>query len=56
MVSQERTEWQNQSMPFRWHSGSSTTSPAMLNLDPQVAEILRWPAREFKFQHPGAHG
>ena len=24
----------------------------MLNLDPQVAEILRWPAREFKFQLP----
>jgi glutamate dehydrogenase (NAD(P)+) len=23
-----------------------------LNLDPQVAEILRWPAREFKFQIP----
>jgi glutamate dehydrogenase (NAD(P)+) len=23
-----------------------------LNLDPQVAEILRWPAREFKFQVP----
>jgi glutamate dehydrogenase len=24
----------------------------MLNLDPQVSEILRWPAREFKFQIP----
>lgn len=24
----------------------------MLNLDPQVAAILRWPAREFKFQIP----
>jgi glutamate dehydrogenase (NAD(P)+) len=24
----------------------------MLNLDPQVCEILRWPAREFKFQVP----
>ncbi len=24
----------------------------MLNLDPQVAELLRWPAREFKFQIP----
>jgi glutamate dehydrogenase (NAD(P)+) len=24
----------------------------MLNLDPQVREILRWPAREFKFQIP----
>ncbi len=24
----------------------------MLNLDPQVSEILRWPAREFKFQVP----
>lgn len=24
----------------------------MLNLDPQVCEILRWPAREFKFQIP----
>ncbi|MGE5220844.1 MAG: Glu/Leu/Phe/Val family dehydrogenase [Omnitrophica WOR_2 bacterium] len=24
----------------------------LLNLDPQVAEILRWPAREFKFQIP----
>jgi len=24
----------------------------LLNLDPQVAEILRWPAREFKFQVP----
>jgi glutamate dehydrogenase len=23
-----------------------------LNLDPQIAEILRWPAREFKFQIP----
>ena len=23
-----------------------------LNLDPQVAELLRWPAREFKFQVP----
>jgi len=23
-----------------------------LNLDPQVAELLRWPAREFKFQIP----
>jgi glutamate dehydrogenase (NAD(P)+) len=23
-----------------------------LNLDPQVAEILRWPAREFKFMIP----
>ena len=22
----------------------------MLNLDPQVAEILRWPAREFQIQ------
>ncbi len=27
-----------------------------LNLDPQVAEILRWPPREFNFQHPRAHG
>jgi glutamate dehydrogenase len=25
---------------------------AMLNLDPQVSQILRWPAREFKFQLP----
>ena len=25
---------------------------AMLNLDPQVAEILRWPSREFKFTIP----
>jgi len=25
---------------------------ALLNLDPQVAEILRWPAREFKFEIP----
>ena len=25
---------------------------AQLYLDPQVAEILRWPAREFKFQIP----
>ncbi len=25
---------------------------AELNLDPQVAEMLRWPAREFKFQIP----
>lgn len=25
---------------------------AMLNLDPQVANILRWPAREFRFQLP----
>jgi len=25
---------------------------AQLNLDPQVAEILRWPAREFKFEIP----
>ncbi len=24
----------------------------MLNLDPQVAEMLRWPTREFKFQIP----
>jgi glutamate dehydrogenase len=24
----------------------------LLNLDPQVAEILRWPTREFKFQIP----
>jgi glutamate dehydrogenase len=24
----------------------------MLNLDPQVSEILRWPVREFKFQVP----
>ena len=24
----------------------------LLNLDPQVAEILRWPAREFKFEIP----
>ena len=24
----------------------------MLNLDPQVSELLRWPAREFKFQVP----
>jgi glutamate dehydrogenase len=24
----------------------------MLNLDPQVCEMLRWPAREFKFQVP----
>jgi glutamate dehydrogenase (NAD(P)+) len=24
----------------------------LLNLDPQVAEVLRWPAREFKFQVP----
>src|SRR5512137_903391 len=24
----------------------------MLNLDPQVSEMLRWPAREFKFQVP----
>jgi glutamate dehydrogenase len=24
----------------------------LLNLDPQVAEILRWPAREFRFQLP----
>jgi len=24
----------------------------MLNLDPQVAEMLRWPAREFQFQVP----
>jgi glutamate dehydrogenase len=24
----------------------------LLNLDPQVGEILRWPAREFKFQIP----
>ena len=24
----------------------------LLNLDPQVAELLRWPAREFKFQVP----
>ena len=24
----------------------------MLNLDPQVAEILRWPSREFKFTIP----
>ena len=23
-----------------------------LNMDPQVAEILRWPSREFKFQVP----
>ena len=23
-----------------------------INLDPQVAEILRWPAREFKFEIP----
>ena len=23
-----------------------------LNLDPQVAEVLRWPAREFKFTIP----
>ena len=26
----------------------------LLNLDPQVAEILRWPAREFKFRFPCA--
>ncbi|MEK6256639.1 MAG: Glu/Leu/Phe/Val dehydrogenase [Chloroflexota bacterium] len=25
---------------------------AKLNLDPQVAEMLRWPTREFKFQFP----
>jgi glutamate dehydrogenase len=25
---------------------------AELNLDPQIAEILRWPAREFRFQIP----
>jgi glutamate dehydrogenase (NAD(P)+) len=25
---------------------------SQLNLDPQVAEILRWPAREFKFEIP----
>jgi glutamate dehydrogenase (NAD(P)+) len=25
---------------------------SQLNLDPQVAEILRWPAREFKFEVP----
>jgi len=25
---------------------------AELNLDPQIAEILRWPSREFKFQIP----
>jgi len=24
----------------------------MMNLDPQVAEILRWPSREFKFTIP----
>src|SRR5512147_3149561 len=24
----------------------------LLNLDPQVSELLRWPAREFKFQVP----
>ena len=24
----------------------------LLNLDPQVAEILRWPSREFKFMIP----
>ena len=24
----------------------------LLNLDPQVAEMLRWPSREFKFMIP----
>ncbi len=28
----------------------------LLNLDPQVAEMLRWPSREFKFSYPGADG
>jgi len=28
------------------------TVASQLNMDPQVAEMLRWPAREFKFQIP----
>ena len=28
----------------------------LLKLDPQVAEILRWPMREYSFPHPGPHG
>ena len=39
-------------MLLRWRSGSSTTSPACSSLDPQVAEILRWPMREFHFRIP----
>jgi hypothetical protein len=27
-----------------------------LNLDPQVSEMLRWPAREFKFMIPVKNG
>ncbi len=27
-----------------------------LNLDPQVSEVLRWPAREFQIHHPREHG
>ena len=27
-----------------------------LNLDPQVAGMLRWPMREFKFHDPGSYG
>ena len=28
----------------------------LLKLDPQVSEILRWPAREYTFQNPCADG
>jgi glutamate dehydrogenase len=37
---------------FQMAQGQFDHVAGQLNLDPQVAEILRWPAREFKFELP----
>jgi glutamate dehydrogenase len=37
---------------FQMAQGQFDHVAGQLNLDPQVAEILRWPAREFKFEIP----
>ena len=39
-------------MHSKWRSASLMVSPNNFKLDPQVAELLRWPAREFKFTIP----
>ena len=39
-------------MPLKWHRSSSTVLPKLLNLDPGVREVLRWPMREFSFRIP----
>src|SRR4030042_4878335 len=37
---------------FQMAQAQFATVAKQLDMDPQVAEILRWPSREFKFQIP----